>query len=75
MDYPIIPIAHMPECYKLTEQRPITTSLIDKWKDETLLWVFYSVPQDLLLLEAVNTLYKRGWVFNKTEQYWFKRKS
>eukprot|EP01060_Flectonema_neradi_P004169 TRINITY_DN12734_c0_g2_i2.p1 TRINITY_DN12734_c0_g2~~TRINITY_DN12734_c0_g2_i2.p1 ORF type:complete len:127 (+),score=27.20 TRINITY_DN12734_c0_g2_i2:409-789(+) len=42
---------------------------------ETLFYIFYSMPRDVLQLAAAQELYNREWRFHKTHKLWFMREA
>ncbi|KAF0971677.1 hypothetical protein FDP41_009900 [Naegleria fowleri] len=67
----IIPDYRVPDCYKL--HMPLHEFHIEKFTDETLLYMFYAMPRDVLQLVAARELTKRGWKYHKPTQLWFIR--
>ena len=43
---PAIPKFRLPECYKVNNVGPIEAK-ISNFNEETLMWIFYSCPQDI----------------------------
>ncbi len=43
---PAIPKFRLPECYKVTNVGPIENK-ITSFNEETLMWIFYSCPNDI----------------------------
>lgn len=50
----------VPACYKHTPPR-LQPGYLAKFKEETLFYIFYSMPQDEAQLIAADELYSRGW--------------
>ncbi|KAG2375100.1 hypothetical protein C9374_010104 [Naegleria lovaniensis] len=67
----MIPDYRVPDCYKL--HMPLHEFHIEKFSDETLLYMFYAMPRDVLQLVAARELTKRGWKYHKPTQLWFIR--
>jgi len=60
---------HIPQCYSVANVKPIQ----ERWgsfTDDTLIWIFYNVPRDILQVEAADELYKRKWRWNMREHLW-----
>lgn len=72
-EVPVIPEFRVPECYKQAKPRQPTLKLLQKYKDETLMYIFYSMPRDLLQVAAARVLLERGWWFHKVRQQWMRR--
>jgi CCR4-NOT transcription complex subunit 2 len=53
-------IVQVPACYKHTPPR-LQPGYLAKFKEETLFYIFYSMPQDEAQLIAADELYSRGW--------------
>lgn len=49
---------------------PPMSSKMNSFAEETLLYVFYSSPQDIAQLEAAEELYARGWRYHLPSQTW-----
>eukprot|EP00004_Rigifila_ramosa_P022131 TRINITY_DN5995_c0_g1_i3.p1 TRINITY_DN5995_c0_g1~~TRINITY_DN5995_c0_g1_i3.p1 ORF type:complete len:446 (-),score=67.93 TRINITY_DN5995_c0_g1_i3:674-1831(-) len=62
----------LPSCYRLPTQ---TTSVakISQFTDETLFYVFYTMPRDVLQTTAAIELYERNWRFHKELKVWLMR--
>jgi len=46
---------------------------IPLFSEETLFYIFYCMPRDLLQAAAAHELYKRDWRYHKTLKRWFTR--
>uniref|UniRef100_J3M8A3 NOT2/NOT3/NOT5 C-terminal domain-containing protein n=1 Tax=Oryza brachyantha TaxID=4533 RepID=J3M8A3_ORYBR len=62
-----------PNCYSAKQPPPLMSLLFQKFHIVTLLYIFYSMPQDAAQLYAANQLYKYGWLFHKELRQWLKR--
>jgi len=60
----------IPACYTLPQPPPPALSKIISFSDETLLYIFYALPQSALSEAASNELYTRAWRFHKELQCW-----
>ncbi|EFC42503.1 predicted protein [Naegleria gruberi] len=67
----VIPDYKLPECYKVTVQ--LQDFHVDKFTEETLLYIFYTMPRDVLQIVAARELSKRGWKYHKPTQLWLIR--
>ncbi|CBH11582.1 hypothetical protein, conserved [Trypanosoma brucei gambiense DAL972] len=47
--------------------------MLQKYKNETLFYIFYSMPRDLLQTVAAKVLVSRGWCFHKARHQWMRR--
>jgi len=70
-----VPVRHEPEymvpaCYKHTPPR-LQPGYLSKFKEETLFYIFYSMPQDEAQLIAADELCNRGWWWHKKFRCWF----
>lgn len=54
----------MPECYKQTPPR-LKPGYFSKFGQDTLFYIFYSMPADEAQVFAADELSARGWGFNK----------
>eukprot|EP00178_Gracilaria_changii_P006562 TRINITY_DN213_c0_g2_i10.p1 TRINITY_DN213_c0_g2~~TRINITY_DN213_c0_g2_i10.p1 ORF type:complete len:632 (-),score=104.87 TRINITY_DN213_c0_g2_i10:19-1914(-) len=60
----------LPTCYYM--QAPaLRTNHFTKFQLETLFYIFYMMPQDVLQLLAAVELYNRKWRYHKTLKLWF----
>ncbi|SCU65875.1 ccr4-not transcription complex subunit 2 [Trypanosoma equiperdum] len=72
-EVPVIPEYRIPECYKQARPRQPTFRMLQKYKNETLFYIFYSMPRDLLQTVAAKVLVSRGWCFHKARHQWMRR--
>ncbi|KXZ54553.1 hypothetical protein GPECTOR_4g618 [Gonium pectorale] len=59
----------LPSCYKFTPQR-LQPGYLSKFKEETLFYMFYSMPADEAQLLAADELSVRGWWFHRRYKLW-----
>ncbi|KAH9598240.1 NOT2/NOT3/NOT5 [Trypanosoma melophagium] len=74
-EVPVVAEFRIPDCYKQAKPRQPTLKLLQKYKNDTLLYIFYSMPRDLLQVAAARVLLERGWCFHKIRQQWMRRRS
>ncbi|CAB4386974.1 unnamed protein product [Rhizophagus irregularis] len=65
----IEPEYHLPSCYNV-QPPPPAQSKIGSFSDETLFYIFYSMPRDILQEAAAQELYNRNWRYHKEHQFW-----
>ena len=70
-NYFILPEFKIPDSYKKPRPRSLSMKSFHQFKEETLFYIFYSMPRDVLHLAAARALYERGWRYHKREQHWF----
>lgn len=58
----------IPSCYHVVP--PPVESKLPNFAEETLFYIFYSAPQDVVQLMAAEELYNRGWRFNTELRVW-----
>lgn len=63
------PAFHLPSCYNV-QPPPPAQSKITSFSDETLFFVFYSTPRDILQEVAAQELYARNWRYHKGLHLW-----
>ncbi|KDN46994.1 hypothetical protein K437DRAFT_223345 [Tilletiaria anomala UBC 951] len=63
------PDFHLPSCYNVQPPPPAQTK-IGNFSDETLFFVFYSAPRDVLQELAAQELYNRNWRYHKDLHLW-----
>ncbi|KAE8219557.1 hypothetical protein CF319_g6763 [Tilletia indica] len=63
MDY------HLPSCYNV-QPPPSAQTKISSFSDETLFFIFYAAPRDVMQEMAAQELYNRNWRYEKTLQLW-----
>jgi CCR4-NOT transcription complex subunit 2 len=59
----------LPACYRMPAT-PSAQSKITKFSDETLFYIFYAMPQDVLQDAAAYELTRRNWRYHKGIQMW-----
>ncbi|KAG5484472.1 hypothetical protein LSCM1_07842 [Leishmania martiniquensis] len=69
-EYFILPEFKIPESYKKPRPKSLSMKSFHQFKEETLFYIFYSMPRDVLHLAAARALYERGWRYNKRAQHW-----
>ncbi|KAJ2008446.1 transcriptional regulator [Coemansia thaxteri] len=65
----IEPDFKLPPCYNLS-QPPPAISRVHSFSDETLFYMFYTMPRDELQLAAADQLYRRHWRYHKELRLW-----
>mmetsp|Transcript_9112 Transcript_9112/g.15903 ORF Transcript_9112/g.15903 Transcript_9112/m.15903 type:complete len:631 (+) Transcript_9112:92-1984(+) len=70
-DHPIKvePEYELPACYKHAPQR-LQPGYLSRFKEETLFYIFYSMPADEAQLIAADELSTRGWLFHRRMRMW-----
>lgn len=63
------PAFHLPSCYNV-QPPPPAQSKITSFSDETLFFIFYSTPRDVLQEVAAQELYVRNWRYHKGLHLW-----
>ncbi|CAM9949398.1 unnamed protein product, partial [Choristocarpus tenellus] len=66
------PQFQLPSCYFL-QPPSLKGQHFSNFQLETLFYVFYAMPQDLLQAYAAQELYNREWRFHADLKLWFKR--
>jgi len=67
------PEFHLPPCY-YAHPRQLKTTHLEKFTIETLFYIFFNMPQDMLQACAAAELYNRGWKYHADLKTWFDRK-
>jgi len=62
----------LPHCYSLQSPIPMPTKT-SSFPDETLFYIFYSMPREALQDLAAQELYNRGWRYHKELKLWLTR--
>ncbi|CAG8574275.1 2819_t:CDS:2 [Funneliformis mosseae] len=65
----IEPEYHLPSCYNV-QPPPPAQSKIGSFSEETLFYIFYSMPRDILQETAAQELYNRNWRYHKEYRFW-----
>lgn len=68
------PQYQLPMCYYM-QPPALKTGHLSKFQLETLFYIFYALPQDVLQAYAAQELYAREWKFHVELKLWFKRAS
>ncbi|CAO1623523.1 unnamed protein product [Sympodiomycopsis kandeliae] len=63
------PEFHLPSCYNV-QPPPPAQNKVANFSDETLFFIFYSTPRDLLQEVAAMELHHRNWRYHKELQLW-----
>ena len=67
------PAFTIPSCYRLEEGVQPLLSRISSLSDETLFYIFYSMPREAAQEASAQTLYLRGWRYHKELRLWLTR--
>jgi CCR4-NOT transcription complex subunit 2 len=62
----------LPDCYNVHNVIPLDQR-INGFSEETLLYIFYSMPRDIMQEMVAEELMGRKWRFHKTEKMWLTR--
>ncbi|KAH7337124.1 hypothetical protein B0J17DRAFT_454943 [Rhizoctonia solani] len=68
------PDFHLPACYNV-QPPPPAQAKANAFSDETLFFMFYSSPRDVLQEMASQELYNRNWRFHKERRVWLTKES
>eukprot|EP00979_Chaetoceros_neogracilis_P003277 scaffold577_cov273-Chaetoceros_neogracile.AAC.11 len=68
------PQYQLPMCYYM-QPPALKTGHLSKFQLETLFYIFYALPKDVLQAYAAQELYSREWKFHVELKLWFKRAS
>ncbi|ODQ51605.1 hypothetical protein SAICODRAFT_59826 [Saitoella complicata NRRL Y-17804] len=63
------PVYHLPACYNVQPPPPAHTK-IQSFSDETLFYIFYSMPRDVMQEYAAAELTARNWRYHKELRMW-----
>mmetsp|Transcript_85884 Transcript_85884/g.270684 ORF Transcript_85884/g.270684 Transcript_85884/m.270684 type:complete len:429 (+) Transcript_85884:53-1339(+) len=64
------PKFYLPTCYYQNPPQ-LKTAHLQKFKLETLFYIFFNMPRDTLQACAAAELYNRGWKFHREQKAWF----
>jgi CCR4-NOT transcription complex subunit 2 len=67
-----VDVLQLPSCYYM-QPPALKTGHLSKFQQETLFYIFYALPKDLLQAYAAQELYTREWRFHGELKLWFKR--
>lgn len=68
------PQFNLPMCYYM-QPPALKTSHLSKFQLETLFYIFYAIPNDVLQAYAAQELYTREWRYHMDLKLWFKHAS
>ncbi|PCH40405.1 hypothetical protein WOLCODRAFT_24080 [Wolfiporia cocos MD-104 SS10] len=68
------PDFHLPQCYTVTTAPP-NASKAGAFSDETLFFMFYASPRDMLQEIAAQELFNRNWRFHKELRLWLTKET
>lgn len=63
----------IPSCYLIRPPLPPPTDKMSLFSDETLFYIFYSMPGDSMQLAAAQELQARDWTYHLELKVWFQR--
>eukprot|EP01018_Ginkgo_biloba_P016455 Gb_41036 [translate_table: standard] len=63
----------LPQCYVIQQAPRLQQGYFSKFQQETLFYIFYSMPNDEAQIYAANELYSRGWFYHRELRLWFIR--
>ena len=63
---------HTPECYTVKKVAPLNQR-VNSFSDETLFYMFYSMPRDYMQVLVAQELMERKWRYHIHEQMWMMR--
>lgn len=69
---PLEPDFSLPACYNVANVQPLQ-GRITSFSDETLFYIFYSMPRDLMQELVAEELMSRKWRYHKLERAWLTR--
>ncbi|KAM5489860.1 transcriptional regulator [Microsporum audouinii] len=69
---PLRPDFTLPACYNVANVQPLQ-SRIPSFSDETLFYIFYSMPRDIMQELVAEELMGRKWRYHKVERAWLTR--
>ncbi|KAI1926600.1 transcriptional regulator [Ophidiomyces ophidiicola] len=69
---PLQPDFILPPCYSVANVQPLETR-IQSFTDETLFYIFYSMPRDIMQELVAEELMGRKWRYHKLERAWLTR--
>jgi hypothetical protein len=67
------PEYNIPSCYYINPELSQPVHKMSLFSNETLFYIFYTMPQDKLQLLAANELHMRDWRYHIVNQCWYKR--
>mmetsp|Transcript_61 Transcript_61/g.69 ORF Transcript_61/g.69 Transcript_61/m.69 type:complete len:534 (-) Transcript_61:215-1816(-) len=63
----------LPSCYFMATPPPLKHAHLHKFQLETLFYIFYAMPKDLLQAYSGQELYQREWRYHAELKLWFRR--
>ena len=70
--FTVRPEFHLPACYTVSSPK-LNFQTFKRFHVETLFYIFYSMPRDVLQVAAAQELFNRDWRFHKTLMVWLTR--
>jgi len=67
------PELQIPSCYIIRPPLPAPNDKMNLFSDETLFYIFYSMPGDALQIAAAHELQARDWSYHMELKLWFQR--
>jgi CCR4-NOT transcription complex subunit 2 len=72
LDLSTLNFIQLPMCYYM-QPPALKTGHLSKFQLETLFYIFYALPKDVLQAYAAQELYTREWRYHVESKLWFKR--
>lgn len=63
----------VPECFNSKQLPALNQAFFSRFRQETLFYIFYSMPKEEAQLYAANELHTRGWFYHREFHLWFIR--
>lgn len=70
--FAVQPEFKLPTCYSVNSPK-LSFQIFQKFQVETLFYVYYSMPRDVLQVAAAQELHNRDWRYHKTLRLWLTR--
>jgi CCR4-NOT transcription complex subunit 2 len=71
-NFVVQPEFKLPACYAVNSPK-LSFQIFQKFQVETLFYVYYSMPRDVLQVAAAQELHNRDWRYHKTLRLWLTR--
>ncbi|KAI5283247.1 hypothetical protein KEM54_002289 [Ascosphaera aggregata] len=69
---PLVPDFSLPACYNVANVQPLQNRM-SGFSEETLFYIFYSLPRDIMQEFAAEELMARKWRYHKVKRLWLTR--
>jgi len=72
-DGKVTPLFSLPDIYTELPPKYPARAYFSKFNEETLFYIFYSMPRDTIQINAAEELSRRNWLYHTKDKFWFSK--